>query len=485
VSDPTILEELAHFAAETTFDSLPASVVHSVEQRLLDTLGVAVAASAQGAADGVAEIVVETGGVPEATLIGRSVRGPAAMAALHNGTLAHSLDFDDTHLPSVLHPSASIIPTALAVAEATSAAGLALITAAAVGIEVTVRTGMGGYLEKEGNIFFERGWHATSICGTLGSAAAAAKLFGLDAAGIASAIGIATSLGSGVIEANRMGGTVKRIHCGWAAHAGILAAQFARHGFTAPATAFEGRFGFYRAFTDGHFDRDAVVGDLGSRWEILATHFKPYPANHYAHAGIDAALAIRARSAFSPEDIVAIELGSSEPALRTIGEPREAKIRPVSGYHAKFSGPFAVAAAFLGRGGGLGVDFDDFTDERARDPRYLSLAAKVTTFVDPDCDAIFPRAFGAVLRVHLRNGTLLEERVMDNRGGPHRPLSDSELRAKFNSNTARVLGGRGSDDVADGIFGIVQGGDVATLMSRLADQPLLLSSRSAERGAPT
>jgi 2-methylcitrate dehydratase PrpD len=482
VSGPTILEELAQFATETTFDSLPATVAHSVEQRLLDTLGVAVAASAQGTADGVAEIVAETGGAPESTLIGRRARGPAAMAALHNGTLAHSLDFDDTHLPSVLHPSASIIPTALALAEATSAPGLAVIAAIAVGVEVTVRTGMGGYLEKEGNIFFERGWHATSICGTLGSAAAAAKLFGLDAAGIASAIGIATSLGSGVIEANRMGGTVKRIHCGWAAHAGILAAQLARHGFTAPATAFEGRFGFYRAFTDGHYDRDAVVGELGTRWEILATHFKPYPANHYTHAGIDAALAIRARTAFDPEDVVAIELGSSEPALRTIGEPREAKIRPVSGYHAKFSGPFAVAAALLGRGGGLGVDFDDFTDERARDPRYLALAAKVRTFVDPACDAAFPRAFGAVLRVHLRSGAVLEERVMDNRGGPKRPLSDAELRTKFTSNTAGVLGARGSDALADAIFGIARDADIAALMAKLAVQPLLLSSRSAERG---
>jgi 2-methylcitrate dehydratase PrpD len=482
VSGPTILEDLAQFAAETTFDSLPATVAHSVEQRLLDTLGVAVAASAQGTADGVAEIVTETGGAAEATLIGRRTRGPAAMAALHNGTLAHSLDFDDTHLPSVLHPSASVIPTALAVAEAGSAPGLAVIAAIAVGIEVTVRTGMGGYLEKEGNIFFERGWHATSICGTLGSAAAAAKLFGLDVVGIANAIGIATSLGSGVIEANRMGGTVKRIHCGWAAHAGILAAQLARHGFTAPATAFEGRFGFYRAFTDGHYDRDAVVGELGSRWEILATHFKPYPANHYTHAGIDAALAIRARTAFDPEDVDAIELGSSEPALRTIGEPREAKIRPVSGYHAKFSGPFAVAAALLGSGGGLGVDFDDFTDERARDPRYLALAAKVRTFVDPACDAAFPRAFGAVLRVHLRSGAVLEERVMDNRGGPKRPLSDAELRTKFRSNTAGVLGARGSDALADGIFGIARDANIAALMAKLAVQPLLLSSRSAERG---
>lgn len=476
----TILTRLATFADATTYESLPPAVVHSVEQRVLDTLGVAVAASAQETADGIAQIVAETGGASQATLIATPQRAPAAMAALHNGTLAHSLDFDDTHLPSVLHPSASIVPAVLATAEASGASGAALIAAAAVGIEITVRVGMGGYLASEGNVFFDRGWHATSICGTLGSAAAAAMLFGLDAARIGHAIGIATSLGSGVIEANRMGGTVKRIHCGWAAHAGILAALMAQRGYTSPPTAFEGRFGFYRAFTDGHYDAKAVIAELGSRWEILATHFKPYPANHYTHAGIDAALEIRKRHVFAPEDIVDIELGSSEPALRTIGEPREEKIRPQSGYHAKFSGPFTVAAALLG-GGGLGVHFADFTDERASDPRYLALAAKVRTFVDPACDSVFPNAFAGVLRVHLADGRVFEERVMDNRGGPQRPLSDAELRMKFDANTTGVLSPDASDRLADSIFRLAQSNDVSGLLAQLRVQPVLLASRSAER----
>lgn len=473
----TILERLARFAHETAFPRLPESVVRSVEQRMLDTIGVAIAASAQGTATGIAEIAADAGGSPETALIARTLRAPAAMAALYNGTLAHSLDFDDTHLPSVLHPSASIVPTALAIGEATASSGTEIIAATAVGIEVTVRAGMGGYLAKEGNIFFERGWHATSICGTLGAAATAAKLFGLDAAGIGHAIGIATSLGSGVIEANRTGGTVKRIHCGWAAHAGILAAQMARHGLTAPPTAFEGRFGFYRAFTGGRFEPEAVVGELGSRWEILATHFKPYPANHYTHAGIDAALAIRKRRPTVADDAVAIELGSSEPALRTIGEPRDDKIRPKSGYHAKFSGPFTVAAALLG-GSGLGVHFDDFTDARARDPRYLGLAAKVKTFVDPACDAAFPNAFAGVLRVHLPDGSVLEERVMENRGGPRLPLSDADLRQKFAANTAGVLDPASSDQLARSIFALRQAPDVCELAARLAACPA--ASRSAE-----
>lgn len=469
MSEPTILARLARLAADTNFDTLPAEVVRSVTQRLLDTLGVAIAASAQGTADGVGEIVHDFAGAPEATLIGRHTRGPAAMAALYNGTLAHSLDFDDTHLPSVLHPSASIVPTTLAVAEAVSASGPAALAAMATGLEITVRTGMGGYLPREGNLFFERGWHATSICGTLGAAATAAKLYGLDVSGISDAIGIATSLGSGVIEANRVGGTVKRIHCGWAAHAGILAAQLARSGFTAPATAFEGRFGFYRAFLDGRFDSGVVVDDLGVRWEFLATHFKPYPANHYTHAAIDAALLIRARPGFDVADITAIELGSAAPALRTIAEPRDAKIRPQSGYHAKFSGPFAVAAALLG-GGGLGVHFADFTDERARDPRYLAVAAKVRTYVDEACDAAFPNAFAAVLRIHFADGSVVEERVMENRGGPHRPLSDEELGTKFELNTADLLTERESVQLVDSVGALSRGGAIGDLAQVLGLQ---------------
>ena len=468
----TILERLARFAADATFDTLPSEVVHSIEQRFLDTIGVSLAAAKQGAANGVADLVEATGGRAEAQLIARVGRYPAAQAALHNGTLAHSLDFDDTHLPSVLHPSASIVPTTLAMAEATGAHGLALIAATALGIEVTVRTGMGGYLAEKGNLFFERGWHATSICGTLGAAAAAAKLLGLGADGIANAVGIATSMSSGVIEANRLGGTVKRLHCGWAAHSGITAAQLALRGYTAPPSAFEGRFGFYRAFLDGEFDAAAIVDGLGERWSTTQIHFKPYPANHYTHAGIDAALALRARYAFDPADIERIELGSSAAALRTIGEPREEKIRPQSGYHAKFSAPFAVATALLG-GGGLGVYFDDFTDERARDPRYLALATKVSTFVDPACDAAFPNAFAAVLRIHLRDGRTLTERVMANRGGPDRPLDDAELRLKFQLNARGILSDAATDAVAKAIFGLQRGTSVPELMSLLAVQPNL------------
>ncbi len=224
-----LIESLAHFAEATTFEQLPSAVVSSVKQRFLDTIGICLASSAESLGAGVADLVDVWGGRAEAGLIGRAGRCPAPNAAFYNGTLAHSLDFDDTHLPSVLHPSASVIPATLAIAESIGANGRDAIAAAAIGYEVCVRLGMAGYDPQLGNsIFFEKGWHATSICGALASAAIGAKLLQLDALKIASAMGIAASMGSGLLEANRVGGSVKQLHCGWAAHSGITAALLAQ-----------------------------------------------------------------------------------------------------------------------------------------------------------------------------------------------------------------------------------------------------------------
>ncbi len=449
-NDITLLQHLSQFAAGVSDQSLPAAVIESVKHRMMDTVGLCLAAAPLETSRMAVDLAVGWGGPAEATTIGFPHRLPATGAAFVNGVLAHSLDFDDTHLPSVLHPSASIIPAALAVGEATGASGKAVIAAAAAGYEICVRTGMAAYDRSLGNsVFFERGWHATSICGTLAAAVVAAKLYGLDAERIGHALGVAASMGSGILEANRVGGSVKRLHCGWAAQAGIVAAQAARAGFTGPASVFEGRFGFYQAFCGGKFDEHELTHGLGVDWCVPNIFYKPYPANHFTHAGIDAALKIRERVDIN--EIVEIELGVSSPTLRTIAEPAEAKARPQSGYHAQFSGPFAVAAALLG-GGGLGVWLDDFTDERASDPRYLDLAAKVRVVADPECDAIFPRQFPAVLRIRTQAGTLLEEKVLANRGGPGNPLSVHELGVKFLANADRRLEKEAAQALANAII---------------------------------
>ncbi|MFD0480227.1 MmgE/PrpD family protein [Nonomuraea thailandensis] len=433
----TVVQRLGGLARHVQKNGLPPELRADMARRVLDVLGNSLAATGQPAAKAVTA-VVRGWGSGEATAIGTRLRTPAAAAALVNGTLAHSLDFDDTHLPSVLHPSSPVVPAALAVAEARGASGPALLDAAGIGIEVAVRLGLGGYNREFGNSeFFERGQHATSICGAVGAAVAAATVAGLDEECIAHAAGIAASMGSGLLEANRTGGTVKRVHCGWAAHAGVVAAELAEHGLTGPPTVVEGRFGFLHAFCGQRADVDAVVDRLGTHWELPGIFFKPYPCNHFTHAGIDAALQLRARGV-RPDDIREIELGVPSPVLRTIAEPVADKARPESGYHAAFSGPYTVAAALVG-GSGLGLGHDDFTDAAAADETRLALAARVRCVADARCDDIFPHQFPAVLRVLLRDGTRQEVRVDANRGGPQNPLSSEELTRKFRLNAAPVL----------------------------------------------
>ena len=459
----TISRRLAEFAAAVRYETLPPDVVDSVRDRILDTVGLCLGATPLDTSGMALRVARSWGGPAEATVIGAADRLPAVGAAFVNGVLAHSLDFDDTHLPSVLHPSASIVPGVLAVAESTGASVADAIAAAAAGYEVCVRTGMAAYDKALGNsVFFERGWHATSICGTLGVAVAAAKLMGLGADGIGHALGIAVSMSSGVIEGNRAGGSVKRLHCGWAAHAGIVAAQCALEGVTGPPTAFEGRFAFYQAFCGGIAAPEEIDRRLGETWCIPGIFYKPYPANHFTHTGIDAALALRKKVA--PEQVASVRIGVAAPTVRTIGEPREQKVRPQSGYHGQFSGPFTFAAAFLG-GGGLGVALEDFSDENARDERYLSLAAKVEIVANDECGAIFPTQFPAVVRLTTVGGEVFEERVMANRGGPARPLSRDELRVKFSGNGRRALPERSVADLGDAILAMDAGRRVRELMA--------------------
>ncbi|MEO8283715.1 MAG: MmgE/PrpD family protein, partial [Pseudarthrobacter sp.] len=266
--EATLGQQLARFAAEVRYEDLPAEVVESIRSRVLDILGICAAAAPLETSRGARQWARDQGGTPEANAVGLEEALPAALAAFVNGVLAHSLDYDDTHLPSVLHPSASVVPAVLAAAQARGASGKEVIRAVAIGLEVCVRLGMAGYdSATQNSVFFEHGQHATSICGAMGSAAAVAALYG-DEAMILDALGVAASMASGIIESNRTGGTVKRIHCGWAAHSAVSAVNLVRYGLTGPPTVLEGRFGFFQAWLHGKFDAQAITDGLGKRWSI-------------------------------------------------------------------------------------------------------------------------------------------------------------------------------------------------------------------------
>lgn len=476
VGDLTLADQLAAFADRLRSAPPPPEVISSVRARVLDILGLCAAATTLPTTAAALAYVTDQGGAGQAHAVGLATPVPAALAAFANGVSAHSLDYDDTHLPSVLHPSAAVVPAALAVAEHVGASGRALTTAIAAGLEVTIRLGMAGYVPAIRNsVYFEHGQHATSICGTIGGAVAAAMLYGLDRRGIRDAVGVAASMASGIIEANRTGGTVKRMHCGWAAHAAVSAAQLARHGVTGPPTVLEGRFGFFQAFLRGECDLTEVVSELGTRWAVPGIFFKPYPANHFTHTTIDAATALRNRGV-RPSDLAAVRLGVPAAVIRTIGEPLTVKQRPETGYQAQFSGPYAVAVGLLG-GSGLGAALDDYTDELARDPVRREIMAKVVVEPDDECTKIFPHQFPAVLTVTTTDGRTLTEKVLTNRGGPDRPLTNDELAMKFRDNAGRLLDPAAMAQVEQAVRRLDELTEISSLLA-IASRP---SSQVRER----
>jgi 2-methylcitrate dehydratase PrpD len=393
------------------------------------------------------------GGAPESTLIGAAGRAAAASAALANGTLAHGLDFDDTREDAIVHTGSVAVPTALAVGEAVDASGRRVLEALIAAVEVMCRVG----LAVPGR-FHARHFHPTAVTGGFGAVAAAGKLYGLSEDQLVSALGIAGSQASGIIEYLADGTWTKRLHPGWAAHAGIVAAMLARAGMLGPETVLEGEHGFYEAFAGGHDDGRlrALVDSLGTAWEITNLTYKPYPCGSIAHPYMDCARRLRERHRVDPERIVAIRCRTAAGPVPRLWEPLAAKHAPPNGYAAKFSLPYLVASMFVRGRAGLA----EFTDAAVREPAVLRVAARVGYELDPTID--YPRRFIGHVRVRLTGGEELEERQEHSRGGPEHPVTRQELEAKFRGNAALALD-------AGRVEGLVRG--VATLRDapRVAD----------------
>ena len=288
--------------------------------------------------------------------------------------------------------------------------------------------------------------------------------FGISFLVLILALGIAASMGSGILEANRNGGSVKRVHCGWAAHAGVTAAQFARQGITAPDTVLEGRFGFFQAFTGLHPIDEGFMAGLGEEWELDKCFIKPYPTNVFTHTGIDAAMLLSKRG-IDIDSIERIDLSVPMSVTRTIAEPREAKLRPQSPYHAQFSGPLTFAMAWRG-GSGLGLYLDDFTQEALDDPFVRTLSEKVHYVRDEEVESLYPERLPTIARVHMADGSVIEERVMANLGTALRPIQPEQVQLKFDLNV-RALGEQRAGALRDAITGLDGAASVRSVFSGL------------------
>jgi 2-methylcitrate dehydratase PrpD len=426
----TAAQRLASFTSSLTIDAIPEAVLDAAKLHLLDTLGTGLAAHGLDVADYARAAVVEPGVSGPATTIGVDGGLPAADAALANGTICHALDFDDTHSGAVAHVSAVVVPAALAVAEEQGSSGAELLTALVAGNEVVIRLGM-----VAGAGFHARGFHPTAVCGIFGAVAAAARLRGLDATATTNALGIAGSMASGLLEFLADGSATKRLHPGWAAHAGILATRLAAHGATGPATVFEGRFGVYAAYLDRtDVDLGPSLDDLGERWETPNIAFKPYPACHYIHASLDALRELVEAEPIRPEDVEEIVALTTEAGVPLVLEPLSAKHRPRSEYEAKFSLPYSLASLLV-RGG---VDVATYTANAIAEPGVLELASRARYEVREY--ETFPKAFPGGVRVRLRDGTIRETELPYQRGGPDNPMTPDEIAEKFVTNASLALG---------------------------------------------
>lgn len=439
---PTASEQLAHFAAGLRFEDLPTEVVQRAKQLILDLLGVSLAAQAMPASQAMVAVVRSMGGTPESTVWGSGEKLPACNAALANGTLAHGLDYDDTQLPAQAHLSASVVPAACASGEATGADGRATITACVAGWEVGLRIGAAAP-----GRFVDGGWHPTAICGAFACATVAGVLRRLDERQLANAIGIALSQAAGTMAFVDGATWTKKMHPGWAAHSGCIAALLAGQGFTAPRTALEGPFGLYNThLCSKNYDLGTLVAGLGTSWEMLRISMKPYPACHFNHSFMDAARYLKDRYALDPAAIASIHCKITEQAIPIVCEPHEEKLRPQDDYAAKFSLPFSVAAVLVKGKGGLA----EFSDAAVRDPAVLDLAAKVTYSVDPE--STFPRHYPGWLIVTMRDGTVYERREPIHRGALERPLSEAEVIAKFRDCVSGVLDDAQAEALIDAVL---------------------------------
>lgn len=429
-SSLSVARRLARFVSTFSLDAVPPPVAARATLLALDTLGSCLASSRQEFGRAVATAAGRLGGAPESVVIGTKIRVGAAAAVLANGTLAHGLDFDDTREDAIVHTGCVAVPTALAVGEAVEAPGRAALEAMIAGVEVMCRIG----LAVPGR-FHARHYHPTALTGSFAAAATAGRLYGLTTDQLVHAFGICGSQAGGVIEYLADGSWTKRLHPGWAAHAGVTAALLAQAGFTGPETVFEGTHGFYAAFAGGHETRrlEALLGTLGTTWELANLTFKPYPCGSIAHPYMDCALRLRERHRLRPDEITEVRCRTAEGPIPRLWEPLAAKHRPPNGYAAKFSLPYLLASILVnGR-----ATLADFTDEAVQDGTVRRVAAKVHYDVDPTID--YPRHFIGHVAVRLTDGRVLEERQDHPRGGPDFPMTREELTAKFRVNAADAL----------------------------------------------
>ncbi|QWK81004.1 MmgE/PrpD family protein [Ochrobactrum sp. BTU1] len=403
---------LAEFVHAT--HALPEAVLVAGRRSLLNMVGTAIGGSNEAAIQKLVALLPAFSGPAKASIIGRSERADVLWAAYINAASSNIFDFDDTHVPTVIHPSAPVAPAVLALAEAMAGegrpvSGTALIEAFVLGTEVTCR--LGNALHP---VHYARGWHITSTTGTFGAALAAGRLLGLSASQLVDALGHALAQASGSVET--LGTMSKSLSVGQAARSGLMSALLASDGYTGPAEPLEGARGFLALHSDAP-DYEALIGGLGGDWEILKNTFKPYPCGVVLNPVIEACLKLHGEGGLRADTIAAVIL-TGNPLLRQ----RTDRPHVTTGRLAQVSAQHAVAVSLLwGK-----ADLWAFSDAAVADPELKALGKKLAFVDDPSF------SFEAVeVSVLLQDGRKLVCKIDGAKGGLAHPMSNAELVQKF------------------------------------------------------
>ncbi|MBM2804139.1 MAG: MmgE/PrpD family protein [Deltaproteobacteria bacterium] len=434
---------LAQFTLNFPTQDIPADVMHLAKRCVMNSCGVALFATLDPAIDILLDFLRAEGCASQATVIGKGLRTSPQNAALANGFLGHFEDYDDTHT-TVIHPTAPIMPAALAVSEPRVVNGKEFLAAFAVGVEVACRIGLVIYKHfREGAAH----WHITNTCGVLGAAAAAGRLLKLSEQQMVYAFAIAGTQASGVREV--FGSMCKPFHAGKAAQNGLVAALLAQRGFTGTDGIFEGERGLVAIMAKGH-DINEATADLGTRWELRQNGLKPYACGQANHGLLDAVLALRKKKGVSLETIKHMQ-GSVQqfaPALVRRRHPR-------SGLESKFCYYHSMAAAMID-GQALPAQF---TDARAADPTVAALRDRINFSEDP---SLSRRA--AAVTLELNDGTTYTEKIEHPTGTPGNPMSDAMVQEKFSGLARAVMGAEKAAKAQRALWDIDKLSDVRELM---------------------
>ena len=423
-ADTTMTSVTLHLAeqvASLALEDIPSQVLGHARLCILDTLGAALQGSREPSSKLVQALAAAEGGTPLASIWGRSLRASALQAALLNGVSAHALDYDDTHQGVPLHVTATVLPAVFAAAELTGKTMRELLTGYVAGAEIAIHAGLA-----LGRSHVQRGWHPTGTVGTLGAAAGAAHVLGLQPTQIAQVLGLAVTQAAGFMKAVT-GNMAKPLNAGKASMNGLLSSLLIREGFSGPDDVFASGSDFATAFSE-NFDPASLAFGGNAGWEISNIAIKLSACCSLAQAALEGGRAIWRTHHIQDHSIAEVELEANPRQVQIAGIPR-----PRTGLEAKFSLAYCTALGLCNATG----DSSDFEDGRLQSPGLAALMEKVSIRVNPALSEVSAR-----VRVKTIGGQILEQFVAIARGNPGNPATTDEVKAKFHSLAGPALGER-------------------------------------------